>query len=207
MDQTPPADLKVDDSRVELIPESYVYRLDLEKVFGRSAPFQVDLGCGDGSFLLALAREFPEENFLGIERFAGRVRKASRKAKDLTNVRVLRLETSYAVRYLLPENSVHAFHLLFPDPWPKRRHQRRRLVNLEFLESVLAALAPGGAFRVVTDQRDYFDQIESLAGQCRDFVAKRNESTPLPSSAFERKFHEAGAEIYRLELRKSSPVI
>src|SRR5207245_11080974 len=91
------------------------------------------------------------------------VRSACRKATRIDNMRVIRVETSYAVRYLLPEQSVQVLHLLFPDPWPKRRHQRRRVMTSEFLRSVHRALAPQGVLRIATDQRDYFEQMQRLA--------------------------------------------
>ena len=124
----------------EYVPENYFQVLDLKSVFPRCAPIEVDLGCGDGSFLVALAKQNPQRNFLGLERLLGRVRSACRKIAcgNLGNARVLRIESSYAVEYLLPPNSVSVFYLLFPDPWPKRRHQRRRLVTEEFLESDLS---------------------------------------------------------------------
>jgi tRNA (guanine-N7-)-methyltransferase len=101
---------------IELLPSSYVNRLKIDEVFARPAPLEVDLGCGDGSFLAALATMHPAHNFLGVERLAGRVRSACHKARNLPNVRVLRIETTYAVRYLLSPASVSAFHFLFPDP-------------------------------------------------------------------------------------------
>src|SRR6266550_2460619 len=107
-------------------PGTLIERLDLEKIFGRIAPLHIDLGCGVGSFICALAERMPERNFLGIERLLGRIRSAARKAATVGNVRLLRMENSYAVRYLLPAGSVETFYLLFPDPWPKRRHWRRR---------------------------------------------------------------------------------
>ncbi len=76
--------------------DSLIDRLDLEKTFGRQAPLHVDLGCGDGSFLCALAQRMPEKNFLGIERLLGRIRSATRKAAKIANVRLLRMESSYA---------------------------------------------------------------------------------------------------------------
>jgi tRNA (guanine-N7-)-methyltransferase len=192
---------------VELIPDSYVTRLDLETIFGRTAPLQVDLGCGDGSFISALARQVPEHDFLGIERLVGRVRSTARKAAKMDNVRVLRIETSYAVRYLLPARSVSVFHLLFPDPWPKRKHQRRRLVTDDFLSGIATALVEDGSFRVATDQPDYFEYIESLTNRSSDFqIAPGHGRDELPRTTFERKFVDAGARIYRLELRKISPV-
>jgi tRNA (guanine-N7-)-methyltransferase len=192
---------------VEIIPKSYVDCLDLEAIFGRAASLEVDLGCGDGSFLSALAKQRPAHNFLGIERLAGRVRSAAHKASALENVRILRVETSYAVRYLLPEGSVQTFHLLFPDPWPKRRHRRRRVVTSDFLGAIVAALTTDGTLRVVTDQRDYFEHIRSLAEELSDLqVADSNGENEFPDSAFEREFKRAGAAIHRLELRKTSPV-
>ena len=190
---------------VELIPDSYLERLKPLAIFGREAPLEVDLGCGDGSFLSAMAQETPAHDFLGVERLAGRVRSASHKATELQNVRVLRVETSYAVQYLMPENSVPTFHLLFPDPWPKRRHQHRRIVTTEFLASIEAALVSEGSLRVVTDQLDYFEQIRSLAAQSSS-LCDEEESDRFPLSTFERHFKNAGAPIYRVVLRKVSPV-
>lgn len=191
---------------IELIPASYIARLDLEKIFGRVAPLHVDLGCGDGSFLCALAERQPDENFVGIERMSGRVDKACRRARTLENVRVLHLETSYAVRYLFPESSVAVFYLLFPDPWPKRRHHRRRVVTSDFLDAIHAALADEGLLRVATDQLDYLRQIMLLSGGNSRFACANTDDVDLPLSKFERRFRQAGAPIYRLALRKTSPV-
>jgi tRNA (guanine-N7-)-methyltransferase len=192
---------------IELIPESYIDPLDPHEIFGRSAPLQVDLGCGDGAFLCALAERLPEKNLLGLERLAGRVRSAARKAARLDNVRVLRVETFYAVRYLLPAQSVEAFHLLFPDPWPKRRHHRRRIVTDDFLKAAAAALIENGTLRIATDQSEYFEQIRRCAEQSADFATRKgNGHDDFPASAFENRFKRAGAQIYLLELRKVSPV-
>ena len=95
---------------VELIPETYLAAIDPAAIFGRVALLHVDLGCGDGSFLCEMARRHPDENFLGIEKLVGRVAKVCHKATGLKNVRVLNLETSYAVRYLLPEASVKTLY-------------------------------------------------------------------------------------------------
>ena len=189
----------------ELVPESYVAPLDLIAVFGRAAPLQVDLGCGDGAFLCELAQRSPEKNFLGIDKLAGRVDKTCRKASTLDNVRVLNVEIAYAVCYLLPPESAEKFYLLFPDPWPKRRHHRRRLVTEDFLDSIHRALVTGGLMYVATDQLDYFHQIERVAvGDSR--FQKIEDEVPLPTTKFERRFRDQGLPIYRLSLRKISPV-
>jgi len=206
---------------IELIPETSVAPLDLLAIFGRVAPLQVDLGCGDGSFLCELASRYPEKNFLGTERMVGRVTKSCRKSADLENVRVLNVESSYAVGYLLPERSVETFYLLFPDPWPKRRHHRRRIVTKDFLESTHRALENGGVLQIATDQFDYFRQIERLAHASSLQVSEKldglkpsslgeetssDKNDDFPLTKFERRFSALGVPIYRLALRKISPV-
>ena len=190
---------------IELVSELHVARLDVEELFGRSAPLNVDLGCGDGSFLCEMAQQFPKRNFLGIERLTKRVAKVRRKAQKIENVRVLRADTLFAVRYLLPESSVETFYLLFPDPWPKRRHQFRRIFTRDFLDAIAAGLKKHGVLRVATDQLDYFRQIDRLSRAHRHFEVV-DDIDSLPLSKFERKFREQSAPIYRLTLRKTSPV-
>ena len=193
-------------SVIELLPESCVAPLDLLAIFGRVAPLHVDLGCGDGLLLRELAQRMPERNFLGIDKLAGRVAKTCRKTAALNNVCVLNVEISYAMRYLLPEESVEEFYLLFPDPWPKRRHHRRRIVNLDFLDSIHHALADDGTLRIATDQLDYFEKIRALAEDYSGFAIIDSEDVDLPLTKFERRFRVLGAPIYRLLLRKVSPV-
>ena len=191
----------------ELIPVDYFAPLDLAQIFGRVAPLEVDLGCGDGAFLVALAEQFPERNFLGMERLRGRARSACGKAerKRLRNVRVLRVESSYALEYLLPPESVDVVHLLFPDPWPKRRHHRRRVVTNNFLAAVHRVLAPDGRFRVATDQDDYFRSIRRLMSPALFVEENGKRAAPVESrTTFEKHFIATGAPIYRLELAKVS---
>ena len=193
---------------VELSPELQIARLDLVQLFGRSAPLHVDLGCGDGSFVCEMAQQLSNSNFLGIERLTKRVEKVRRKAEKIENVRVLRADTLFAVRDLLPESSVGTFYLLFPDPWPKRRHQLRRVFTRDFLDAMAVALEQEGIVRVATDQLDYFHQIERLSCAHLQFqvVPASPDESVLPLTKFERKFRDRGAPIYRLTLRKTSPV-
>src|SRR5215475_12740245 len=107
-----------------------------------------------------MAQQLSNSNFLGVERLTKRVEKVRRKAEKIENVRVLRADTLFAVRDLLPESSVEAFYLLFPDPWPKRRHQFRRIFTEDFLDAIAVALEQRGVLRVATDQLDYFYQID-----------------------------------------------
>ncbi len=189
------------------MPKSLTSALEFDKVFSRLAPLEIDLGCGDGAFLAALAQENPAHNFLGIERLLGRVRSVCRKVArlDLKNARILRMESNYAVTHLLPPGSVTTFHLLFPDPWPKRRHHRRRAFTPEFLSSIHRALIGGGLFHVATDHADYFHQIERVIAATDIFVISR-EQNHFPPTSFEQKYIAGGLSIHRLLLRKVSPV-
>ena len=193
-----PADL-------ELIPQDYFTPLDLAKIFPQPGALEVDLGCGDGRFLIALAEEFPERNFLGIEKLAGRVETACRKGarRGLRNLRVLRIETSYAIQYLLPPASTEAVHLLFPDPGPKRKHKRRRIVTPEFLALVHRLLVEGGRLHIATDQETYFASIRAVIA-ASPFVEESVAGKAFPLTTFEQRFLAQGLPIYRLELRKVS---
>ena len=200
-------ELGEDEASVEYIPKSLTEPLNWDEVFPGSAPIEIDLGCGDGAFLMAMARANPEHNFLGIERLRGRVSKVCHKVarEDLKNARVLRIEVAYVVSNLLPAGSIAAFHLLFPDPWPKRRHHSRRAFTTEFLSRIHRALIGGGLFHVATDHADYFHQIEHVIAATNTFVVSA-EQYHFPPTTFEQKFLIRGLSIQRLLLRKASPV-
>jgi len=191
---------------IELIPQDYFAPLDLEKVFGRKAILEVDLGCGDGGFVAELAAKFPERNFLGIERLGGRVLRGCRKVTRLgvQNVRYLRIESSYAAQYLLAPESVDVVHLLFPDPWPKKKHKRRRIVQPAFLEAIHRMLVPGGRFRIATDQEKYFSVIRDLIPPQLFAPNEPHPDELFPLTTFERHFVRDAMPIYRLDLRKIS---
>ena len=141
-------ELREDEAAVEYIPECVTETLDFGDIFARELPIEIDLGCGDGAFLTGMATKNSSHNFLGVERLLGRVRSTCRKVARLNvkNARVLRIESSYAVTNLLPRESVTAFHLLFPDPWPKRRHHRRRSFTEEFLLAIHRQLVATGCY-------------------------------------------------------------
>lgn len=191
---------------IESDPKLKVTRLDLVRIFGRDARVQVDLGCGDGSFVCQLAKQFPDKNFLAVERLTKRVEKVRRKAENIDNLRVLGTDTFFAVCHLLPQNSVETFYLLFPDPWPKRRHQQRRIFTGDFLDAVVVALEQNGVLHVATDHRDYFKQIRSVSRAHPEFELVDLDGVGRPLTKFERRFREQDLPIYRLTLRKTSPV-
>ncbi len=191
--------------KVEFVPADYFARADIADIFERPAPLQVDIGCGEGSFLEAMAAKHPEQNFLGIERLLGRVRKVCRGVvhNKLTNVRLLRIETAYALRYVLPFESVAVAHVLFPDPWPKRHHQPRRLMQDGFMEALHGILVAGGELRIKTDDEPYFLWMEKVLARAKGYeLLDWPEDPEYPITDFERRFLAQGLPIYRARLRK-----
>jgi tRNA (guanine-N7-)-methyltransferase len=164
-------------------------------MFARPQPLEVELGSGDGSFLALWAKACPGWNFLGVERLLGRLRKLDRKAQraGLANVRLMRIEAAYFLEFLLPPLSVHALHVYFPDPWPKRKHRKHRLVNERFPELASRILMPHGVVYLRTDDMDYFAQMREVFGADQRF---RFEETPDALASvitdFERDFQARG---------------
>lgn len=174
---------------------SILDRIELAKLFHAAQPLEVELGCGDGSFLVNYSKLHSERNFLGIERLAGRIKKVERKGRrlGLTNVRGVRIESTYFLEYLLPKESASALHIYFPDPWPKRKHWGNRMVNERFPELAAQALAPGGIVYLRTDDESYFQQMVAVFGASELF---RSVETPRELTAvvtdFESEFNQRG---------------
>jgi tRNA (guanine-N7-)-methyltransferase len=201
----PKTHTRAEPDALEYLPENYFAPVDATLVFSRGAPLEVDVGCGEGAFIVAMAVKNPAHNFLGIERLLGRVRKVCRRSAraGIGNVRLLRAESFYVVKHLLAPESVSVFHVMFPDPWPKRKHHRRRLINREFLDAARAALRPGGEMRLTTDDADYFRWMQKAAAAHEGFAqAPWPDDPDYPQTDFERRFRALGLPIHRLLLRK-----
>jgi len=166
----------------------------------------VELGSGDGSFLARYAARHPERNFIGVERLLGRIRKLARKAQKagLSNLRGVRIESSYFLEYLLPGKCAAAIHVYFPDPWPKRKHRRHRLINERFPALARLTLVTGGTVYLRTDDADYFEQMQRVFSDSPVF--ERVETPPdlaAELTDFEQDFQATGIQTlragYRLE--------
>lgn len=179
---------------------SITQRLDLQAVFPVHQPLEVELGCGDASFLVEYARRDPARNFIGVERLLGRIRKLDRKGRraGLTNLRGVRIESSYFLQYLLPAHSASAVHVYFPDPWPKMKHRRHRLINERFPQLARAALVPGGRVYLRTDDVDYFEQMATVFGASSDYdqIETPDEVANILTD-FERDFLSRGIKTLR----------
>jgi len=188
----------------ELIPSRVINIVDpviplsIDELYPRKVSLEVEIGSGNGRFLVSRAATHPEFNYLAIERMLGRVRKLDRRASllGLDNIRVLRLEAFYALYYLLPHHGVHSVYVFFPDPWPKRKHNSRRLFSPLFLDGLWHTLEVGGCVQVATDHLDYFSQIKQhLSVDMRFKEIPAMERTSDEQTDFELLFRGQGLSI------------
>lgn len=133
-------------------------------IFGNDRPVEVEIGTGKAAFLLRRARACPERNFLGIEWASEYYRFAVDRMErwKVPNVRLLRIDGSHFIRVVCPRESLTALHVYHPDPWPKRRHQKRRLIQPVFIEAAVQRLRHGGHWAVQTDHAEYFEVMRGL---------------------------------------------
>jgi tRNA (guanine-N7-)-methyltransferase len=204
--------LKVEAPALRLDPERAVQGLDWRETFGNDAPVEIEIGIGKGRFLLACAETRPEVNHLGVEWANKYLRIAESRAlrRGLENVRFVRVDAVELVCRAVPDASVHAYYVFYPDPWPKKRHQKRRFLRRECVDHLARTLVPGGALHVATDHDDYWSRIEPLLDG-HDAFERRPEfggdDFPLPVDApltnFEEKYRVEGRRRHRGSWRRS----
>ena len=185
-------------------PASWLEPLPVTSMFASLRPLEVELGSGDGSFLAKWAAARPSHNFLGVERLLGRLRKLDRKGRraGLSNLKLMRIEAAYFLEYLLPPASAQALHVYFPDPWPKRKHRKNRLVNERFPELAARVLSAGGTVYLRTDDGDYFGQMQEVFGASKRFqICQTPADLMVVVTDFEREFQERGVATRRLACR------
>jgi len=191
-----------------LLPESLTAGecpVDLASIFGNAHPVEVEIGTGKGTFLLARAEARPEVNFLGIEWARQYCLYAADRFRrhGLTNVRMIRADAARFFRNCVPAESLLRVHVYFPDPWPKRRHHRRRLIQPGFIEHVRRTLRLGGELLIVTDHLDYFQHIHRVLEEATTllsvpFPVMADRTGELVGSNFERKYIAQGRAFYSL---------
>lgn len=183
--------------------------LNWEAIFGNNHPVELEIGTGKGTFLTDQAKERPEINFFGIEwaRWFWRYASDRLRRNGCLNARTVRAEAGFFLREFVPPESLSVIHIYFPDPWPKKRHHKRRLIQEPFLLLLEQAMKPGGRLQIVTDHQDYFEQIEHAVKASSLEVIEYNR----PGSAadgefvgtnFERKYRREGRPFNAIAAKK-----
>jgi len=187
------------DPAVEAVPDYLHGAPEWKALFGREGPLEVEIGCGKGIFLVRAGRERPGHRILGVERARQYVQESCARVRKagLENVRVVWAEALPFLRGALEPGSVRAFHVYFPDPWPKKRHHKRRFFTAEAVAALHAALEPGGRVWVATDFADYFPLILEVFAQTPGFRRIAWDEPVEPLTAFERKYRLQGRTIHR----------
>ncbi len=186
------------------------YPVAWENWFHNQAPLGVEIGCGNGEFLVEWARHQPQWNYVGIElSLASGERIQSRISQyGLSNVRFIRDDARFVLRELFPESSVHQILMNFPDPWPKEKHKERRMINTHFIGTLSGVLVSGGIFELFSDQKWYVNEAREnivTTGLFESSEIAENESRPV-STKYERKWRGLHRRIYQLRVIKRTGV-
>ncbi len=190
---------------VETLPRP----IDWKELFGNDHPVELEIGMGKGTFLTEQARARPDVNFFGIEwaRWFWRYASDRLRRNDCMNARTVRAEAGFFLAEFVTDASLSVLHIYFPDPWPKARHNKRRLIQPKFMPLVERVLAPAGRLQVVTDHADYFEQIETTVKGSGLEIMEYNR----PGSAgegefvgtnFERKYRREGRPFHAIAARR-----
>ena len=177
--------------------------LNWEEIFGNTHPVEVEIGIGKGRFLIEAAQNHLQVNYIGIERAAKYLRLAQARSlrRDLKNIRLIRADALDFIEFFVPVESVSAIHLYFPDPWPKKRHHKRRLFNKSFLTEVERVLVNRGRLWIATDHQDYFAvMLEVLEDS--SCLREIDLEWPTLKTNYEDKYIGQGKVIHRRILEK-----
>ncbi len=173
--------------------------LDLNALFGREAKKKMEIGFGRGDALVTMAKTHPEHDYLGIDVYRPGTNHLLKeiKAAQLTNVRVLCADAVDVLQYRLPEQCLDAIYLFFPDPWPKKRHHKRRLVQPEFVHLIATRIKSGGCFHLATDWQNYAEQMLQVLEAAPEFIncVKEGKFAPRPSARPLTKFEQRGRRL------------
>lgn len=171
--------------------------LDFPAVFGRRSPVIVEIGSGMGETTAAIAAAAPDRDYLAIEVHSPGVGSLLKHIDEqhLTNIRIVQHDAAEVLRDMVPAGSLDGLHIFFPDPWPKKRHHKRRLLQPAFAELLARGLKPGGYLHVATDWQDYADQALEVLGAVRGLANTAEGFAPRPASRPLTKFERRGRNL------------
>jgi len=185
----------------------------LDGLFEKDQPLALEIGCGIGDFIIQRAEQQPEINFLAIDIYNKGCYKTCNRIElaGLTNVRVMRIEARYLLTHFVTPDSLAAVYINCPDPWPKKRHRSRRLVNRDFVQLLLYYLKPGSDFYFSTDFDDYGEAVADLMPTVEGYDNALDTGFArylpgYPISKYMRRFLQIGQDIYFVHYRKAARV-
>ena len=198
---SPSANCPQQADRYEL-PLDQMDKPDWTEIYGRPGPLIVEIGCGGGRTLINMALAQPKKNFLGIEQAGDyyKILRGRATRRRISNLRIARTDAAYLIKRFLPESIVHEYHIYFPDPWPKRRHRKRRLFTPGFCADLHRTLIPGGLLFMATDFHEYYLE---LLPQLKAVLQVQEHSQPWEDAPagrtnYEVKYLKEGRSVYRL---------
>ena len=201
----------------EGLPELGLYwessLLDFPSVFGRTAPVNIEIGFGMGDALTNMAEASPDEDFIGIEVHQPGVGKCLMQVqeKSLQNVRICVGDAVEIVSKSIPDSSVARFNIYFPDPWHKKRHHKRRLIQASFVKMLVQKLQPNGILHLATDWQEYAEQMLQVCSDELELINQAHDFSPRPESRpltkFEARGHRLGHGIWDLIFRKKTNLL
>ena len=178
--------------------------LNLERLFGRHAPIVLEIGFGNGELLASMAAANPDQNFIGIEVHEPGIGHCllAIETGQLTNVRLFRHDAIDVLRDQIPDAALSRINLYFADPWPKKRHHKRRLVQPIFVDLIGRKISHGGLFHVATDWANYAEHIDSTVLKNKGFMPIQKEDPERQETKFERRGKNLGHEIWETIYRR-----
>ncbi len=180
------------------------------QLFGNDVPVEIEIGCGDGAFLTASATRHPEHNYFGIERSPAKARRLGERLarRSLPNVRTVQADATCLVTTLVPPASVTAYHVYFPDPWPKRGHAPRRIFTPAFVAGLARTLVPGGRLYFATDVASYANVACSHVRATNRFrEVATGEPHPGLTTSFARKYRLGGRTLHAFAFERVDVVV
>jgi tRNA (guanine-N7-)-methyltransferase len=184
--------------------ETGLGRLDLAQLFGNANPVILEIGSGKGRFLISSAAAQPDANFIGIEKSLHyhRVIRDRVLKRHLENVRLINYDAFPVLRDMIPDASLSEIHIYFPDPWPRKREQKRRIIRPETLAEMQRTLVPGGSAIYVTDHREYFEAAAPLIASVFPSEPRIPGPHDPPRTNYEAKYRAEGRGIYEVRFWK-----
>jgi tRNA (guanine-N7-)-methyltransferase len=174
--------------------------LDLARCFGNSNPVVLEIGFGDGDLLVQMAADDPASNFIGVEVHEPGIGRCllGLQARELENVRLIRHDATDVLADQIEDGALERINLFFPDPWPKKRHHKRRIVRPDFLRLAAAKLRPGGQLHIATDWANYAEHIQDVAEKEQSFALADVTRGHRPTTKFETRGERLGHDIFDL---------